>query len=198
MDELRTIFEAVLPVFLVVGSGFVLRRVGWLSAQADASLLKVTINVLIPCLAVDSLLGNRAFAEAGNVWLPPLVGLGSVLLGLGVAALAVRWLPESTGSTRRTFAFCVAMYNYGYIPIPLTMSLFDRETVGVLFVHNVGVEMAFWIFGLMLLAGAGLRASSRRLLNVPLATIALTLALNPLLPRAAVPPAVMTAVHMLG
>lgn len=198
MEELRTIFSAVLPVFLIVAAGLVLRRVGWLTVEADASLLKITINVLIPCLAFDSLLGNRAFAEAGNVWLPPLVGFASVVLGLGVAAMARRWLPEATGSTRRTFTFCVAMYNYGYIPIPLTMALFDRETVGVLFVHNLGVEVAFWVFGLMLLAGAGLRASSRRLLNVPLATIALTLALNPVLPRAAVPPALMTAVHMVG
>ena len=198
MNELGTVFNAVLPVFLVVGAGFALRRLNWLNAVADASLLKITINLLIPCLAFDSLLGNQAFVRAGNVFLPPLVGFGTVGLGLLLAAAVRRWVPARTEGTRRTFVFCTAVYNYGYLPIPLAMTLFNRETVGVLFVHNVGVEIAFWIFGLMLLAGAGLRTSGRRLLNAPLLTIAATLLLNLLIRRDQVPAAVLNAAHMVG
>lgn len=195
---MSTVIDAVVPVFLIVGAGYLLRRLDWLKAVADASLLKLTINLLVPCLIFDSLLGNQAFARATNFWLPPLVGFGTVSLGLLLAFAAGRWIPPSTPSTRRTFAFCVAMYNYGYVPIPLAVSLFDRETVGVLFVHNVGVEVAFWVFGLMLLAGAGLRTSSRQLLNAPLLTLAVTLLLNAWIGREPVPGGVLNAAHLLG
>lgn len=198
MSELGTVLNAVVPVFLIVGGGFAMRRLDWLNASADASLLKLTINVLIPCLIFDSLLGNQALTHAGNVFLPPLVGFLSVVLGLAVARGFSRWVTASRGDTRRTFDFCTAMYNYGYIPLPLAMSLFDRETVGVLFVHNLGVEVAFWVFGLMLLAGAGLRTSGRRLLNAPLLTIAATLLLNLVLSREQFPTVVMNAAHLLG
>jgi predicted permease len=175
-----------------------MRRLDWLQAAADASLLKLTINVLIPCLIFDSLLGNQALKHAGNVFLPPLVGFGTVATGIAVAYGCSRWVTANRDSTRRTFAFCTAMYNYGYIPIPLAVSLFDRETVGVLFVHNLGVEVALWVFGLMLLAGAGLRTSGRRLLNAPLLTIAKTLLLNLVLPREQFPTAVLNAAHLVG
>ncbi|MCP5516787.1 MAG: AEC family transporter [Verrucomicrobiales bacterium] len=198
MSQLNTILDATLPVFLIVGAGFALRRLRWLTAEADASLLKVTINLLIPCLVFDSLIGNQAFARTSNLLLPPLVGFGTVAIGLAVAAAIRRWVPAETPSTRRTFVFCAAMYNYGYVPIPLAMSLFDRETVGVLFVHNVGVEVAFWVFGLMLLAGAGLGTSAKRLLNAPLGAILLTLALNAVVERGQVPVPVLNAAHLLG
>ncbi|MCB1127590.1 MAG: AEC family transporter [Verrucomicrobiae bacterium] len=198
MSELGTVLNAVVPVFLIVGGGFVMRRLDWLNAAADASLLRLTINVLIPCLIFDSLLGNQALTHAGNVILPPLVGFLTVGLGIAVARGCSRWIPDAGGGSRRTFAFCTAMYNYGYIPIPLAMGLFDRETVGVLFVHNLGVEVALWVFGLMLLAGAGLRTSGRRLLNAPLLTIASTLLLNLILPRDQFPTAVLNAAHLVG
>lgn len=198
MSELGMVLNAVVPVFLIVGGGFAMRRLDWLNAVADASLLKLTINVLIPCLIFDSLLGNQALTHAGNVLVPPLVGFLTVALGIAVAHGCSRWIGARRDGTRRTFDFCTAMYNYGYIPLPLAMSLFDRETVGVLFVHNLGVEVALWVFGLMLLAGAGLRTSGRRLLNAPLLTIAATLLLNLALPREQFPTAVLNAAHLLG
>jgi len=198
VDQFQAILNAVLPVFLVIGGGFALRRLDWLAPQADQSLLRLTINLLIPCLIFDSLLGNRAFRSADNVLVPPLVGFGSVAIGVAAAWVVGAWLPKRHPKTRSTFAFCTAMYNYGYVPIPLIMALFDRETLGVLFVHNLGVEIAFWTFGMFLLAGAGVRQSLRRLLNAPLATIVGTLCLNAVLAREQVPQFFLNAAHMLG
>jgi len=58
------------------------------------------------------------------------------------------------------------MYNYGYVPIPLALMLFGQETVGVLFVHNVGTETALWTVGLVLLTGASPGREWRKILNV--------------------------------
>ena len=204
MTEFLTVLAAVLPIFCIAGAGVALRQWNWLTADADTSLLRVTINVLTPCLIFDSILGNEAFAQPGNVWLPPLIGFGTVALGIPFALL----LRGATGlrdeRARRTFTFVVSAYNYGYVPIPLVLSLFPpeaaRTTLAVLFVHNVGVEMAIWSFGLLLLGGGRLRDSWRKILNPPLFAIAITLTLNFFIGEDGgyVPAFIRTTVHMLG
>jgi len=193
-----TILNAVLPVFLVIGSGFVLRRLNWLTPQTDQGLLRLVINLLIPCLIFDSLLGNEALRSAENVFLPPLIGFSSVALGALAGWMVGRWIPSNHPKTRATFAFCIAIYNYGYVPIPLVMSLFDRGTLGVLFVHNLGVETAFWSFASLLLAGENLRMGFRKILNAPLVAILGTLAWNATIGPEAVPIFFRNTAHMLG
>ncbi len=192
------VVQAVVPVFLVVAGGWTMRRVEWLTGEADASLLRITINVLMPCLVFDAILGNRALEQPGNLLVAPLVGFGAVSVGLLLAWAAARWVPAVTPTTRRTFVFSVGVFNYGYVPLPLAMALFDRDTVAVLFVHNVGVELALWGFGLFLLARVGLAGSWRRLLSPPLLSIVATLVLDVAGGETWVPGVLRTTAHMLG
>ena len=190
--------QAVAPVFLVVFAGWIMRRLTWLTEEADASLLRMTINLLMPCLIVDSLLGSKALGDARNVWIPPLVGFGTVTLGLLAAMTVQRLIPARHAATRRTFVYSVALYNYGYVPLPLALSLFDRETAAVLFVHNIGVELALWLFGLTLLAGRRLREGWTRVFNPPVLAILAALVLNAAIRREQVPAVVLGSVHWLG
>lgn len=178
MREFGTIFQAVLPVFLVLAAGFCVRRLDWLSVQADVSLLRLTVNALIPCLVVDSVLGNTAAAVPKNLLLAPLMGFGTVALGVVAGILTTRTWPAENRTTRNTFAFTVAIYNYGYLPIPLAQSLFDQSTVAVLFVHNWGVELALWLLGLPLLTGLDPRRQWHKLLSPSLVAIVLAVLLT--------------------
>src|SRR6185436_15582227 len=82
--------------------------------------------------------------------------------------------------------------------LPLALSLFNRETAAVLFVYNLGVEIALWTFGLILLAGANPRKDWRKILNPPLLVIIATLALNFLIGQRQVPQFIHVTAHMLG
>lgn len=192
------LLATVAPVFLVIAAGFGLRQRCWLSADADESLLRIIVNVLYPCLIVDAMLGNPALAEWTNVAYPPLVGFGSVVLGYGVALLAARLLPIPAGPQRRTFAFTTGLYNYSYIPVPIVQSLFDRPTMGVLFTHNLGVEIAFWTIGILLLTAAAPRRSWRKAFNAPVLAIIAALALSAVQAQEWTPGFVLAAVHMLA
>ncbi len=198
MSEFHTVLNAVLPIFAIAAVGALIRRLNWLTSEADASLLRVTVNLLVPCLIFDSILGNRAFETRSNVFLPPLIGFGTVALGIPLAMLAQRWAGLGEERARRTFVFCTAVYNYGYVPFPLALALFNRETAAVLFVHNVGVEIALWGFGMILLSGATLRESWRKILNPPLIMILVTLGLNFTIGKEHVPVFLQTTVHMFG
>jgi len=185
--------------------GLWLRRQNWLTAEADASLMRVCINLLIPALIFDSVFGNAALRRPENLLLPPLVGFGMAGVGMAVARLFARPAGLHTKPEQRTFAFLAGMQNYAYLVIPLCISLFDSGTTGVLFVHNVGTEVALWTIGMATLTGGGFISGWRKFINAPLIALMLALALN-FLGMAAPPPALvaetgkvlLTTIHWLG
>jgi malate permease and related proteins len=205
MNELLTVLSAVLPVFAIMAIGLWLRHHDWLTADADSSLMRVTINLLLPALIFDSVLGNAALRRPENLLLPPLLGFGMVGLGIVVARMFSPIAGLRTGIQRRTFSFLAGLQNYAYLPIPLCLSLFDAGTTGVLFVHNVGTEMAMWTLGITALTGGGMRGGWRQILNAPLAALLLALGLNfigmvftPPAPVLAVGKIFLVAIHWLG
>ena len=134
VNTLMTLFGAVVPVFGLMGAGFGMRRVRWLTAEADQSLLHICVKVLLPSLFFESVLGNEALRRPENLWLPPLVGVVTVLASIGLAWLVTGFTKLESPGERRTFALTTGLQNYGYIPLPLCILLFDPGTVGVLLV----------------------------------------------------------------
>lgn len=198
MSEFQTVLSAVLPVFGIIGVGLLIRKLNWLTEEADQSLLRVNINLLLPCLILDSTLGNPALAHWQNLLFGPLVGFGTVALGMALAAVARPLHGLRDPRAARTFAVSVGIYNYGYVPIPLALLLFDKQTVGVLMVLMVGVETALWTLGVMGLTGHRPGKDWRKIVNAPLIAIALALTLNTLGWNAALPQALLTGIHWLG
>lgn len=192
---------AVLSTFCVMGAGFVLRRQGVLTKESDQGMMKMVINFLMPCLILDRILPNNVFADPRNLIYPPLLGFGLVTLGILIAYL-VQWLPvrvTALDSKRKlgTFAACVGIYNYGFVPIPLVQLLYGNEdpTMAVLFVQNLGVELALWTVGLLMISGEFSRDSWKHAINGPTVTILIAIPLNLVLHHRLLPEPVF---HALG
>jgi len=198
MNEFSTIVNAVIPVFAIVTAGLAIRRLNWLTEEADHSLFKVVVNLLMPCLILDTVANNPAVSDWRNFALAPLVGFGTVAISVGVAWLVGRWLRFSNLAERRTFAIATGIQNYGYIPLPLTLLLFDQNTTGVLFLHNVGVEACIWTVVILLLTGGHAGGAWRQVFNAPLISIVLALGLNFTGAAEHIPTAIGTALHLLG
>lgn len=173
-----TLLALVMPVFAVIAAGAAARRARWLKPEADESLLKLVVNLLYPCLIFDNVLGNAALRAPGNLLAAPLLGFVTMAAGIPLAYLVARRAGFAVGSGLRTFAFSVGIYNYGYMAIPLVERLFGHDTLGVLFVFNVGCEAAIWTVGILMLSGVSLREGWRRVLNPPVYALALALVLN--------------------
>ena len=161
----------IVPVFALVGLGLAARWLGWLTEEADSSLLRLVVNLLYPALIFRSVLGNAALGDARNVVMPPLVGFVTMAGGILLALWIGRTLGYAAGKGLRTFAFSAGIFNYGYIPIPLTEALFGRENLGVLFVHNVGCEFAIWTVGILVLSGLSLKEGWRKLVSGPVVAL---------------------------
>jgi predicted permease len=159
----------ILPVFALMALGMGLRRVGWLTAEADTSLLRVVVNVLYPCIIFENVHANPALRDPGNLAWAPLVGFATMSGGIAVCYYAARLLGFTVGTGLRTFAFSAGIYNYSYITVPVMTALFGSGSLGVLFAHNVGI---------MVLAGRSWRDGWRQLLSPPVVALVVSVAVN--------------------
>lgn len=197
-EETRAILNAVIPVIGVMGLGVFIRKLNWLTEEADRSLMRVCVNVLLPSLFLDKSLGNPALAQPSNLLLAPMLGYALVGLSMFLAFWAKPLHGMAKSVERRTFAVSVGMHNYGYVPLPLALLLFDPATAGVLFLHIIGVEMGMWTLGVMVLSGGSLGRDWRKLINAPLIAMVLAITLNALGWNTSVPQVVGTGLHWLG
>ncbi len=188
----------ILPVFALIAIGVVIRRVHWVEGPAETSLIRLVVNLCYPCLIFESIIGNAALREPGNLLLPPLVGFGLTALGIAVCFHAARLLGLTVGTGLRTFALSAGICNYGYLPLPIVGAIWGRETQGVLLVHNVGVEAALWTVGVLVLSGLSLREGWRRLVSPIILTLLFAVILNLAGLAAHVPSILMEMVHALA
>ena len=188
----------VLPVFAVIAVGVVVRRVHWIEGAAEASLIRLVVNVCYPCLIFESVSGNAALRSPGNLLLPPLVGFFVTWLSIRAGLLVARSIGLHVGTGLRTFALAVGIANYGYLPIPIMEGLWGPESRGVLLVHNVGVEAAIWTLGLLVLSGESLREGWRRLVSPIMVTLVLAVVCNLAGVTPHLPGVLTDAIHQLG
>ena len=198
MSDYWLLLAAVVPVFIQIGLGWLIRRIGWLTEEADGSLLRVIVNLLYPCLILDTILGNKALENAGNVLLAPVVGFFTVVMGYAICYLAAPLFGAREPRQRRTFAFTTGIYNYGYLALPIAQTRFGTETSGVLFIHNLGVEIALWTVGIMVISGVFRRSGWRQIMNGPVIAIVCAATLHFAGARNWMPGVALSAIHSLG
>ena len=86
----------------------------------------------------------------------------------------------------------------GFMLLPIMAAIWGRESQGVLFVHNVGVETAMWTVGVLILSGLSLREGWKKLLNPIMITLIAAVLLNRLGVARQVPQMVYDVAHALA
>lgn len=191
-----SLLAIILPVFALIGAGVALRRCSWLTEEADSSLLRVVVNFLYPCLILDSVLGNPALRTPSNLAFPPLIAFVTIAGGIEAAYVVGKFIGLELGQGLRTFAFSSGVYNYAYIPITLVTALYDKGTLGVLLVHNVGCEAAIWTVGILMLSGLSIKEGWRRAINPPTIALLLGVGLNLTGAGRFIPGFILAAMHL--
>ncbi len=178
MLDYQTIINAVLPVYLTMLVGAAARWLKILPAEADAGLMRVSVQLLFPCLILERIVGNEAVTSPLRVAVAAGLGFALVALGISVAYAAAPWFGLRVGQGRRTFAMATGIQNYGFVAIPVVSALFPgKETLGVMFTFTLGVELGVWVLGIGILTGVK-QAPWKALLNAPVITILAALMLN--------------------
>lgn len=174
------VLGVTIPIFLLVGLGMVLRKTKFLPQEAESPLMRVIVTIFYPALILTSVAPAPAVANTGLVVVSILTGFLTIILGFVVCWWVAPLFRLQKGKGRRAFSFTAGIYNYGYLPVPLVLAFYGQHdgTLAILFVHNVGVDLAFWTVGVLILQGVFNREGFRKIVNPPTIALGLALLLN--------------------
>lgn len=166
----------ILSVLLLIGSGWLARRRGWITEVGTREMARVLLSLFAPCLIIASVSKLSAADLLAQARLP-LLTFGLALLGLGVGALAARLLGRMPEPTRRGFLFQCMINNYLFLPLPIVLFQFGERGVALLLLAAPGFDLAVWTLGVGLYApGRDFRERLRGALSPGLVALALTFA----------------------
>jgi predicted permease len=201
MQDFLPVVSSVLGVFLVMGTGAVCRRRGWLTRHADQSLARLCTSVLLPAYLASRILDGPPLGSLETIAIPAAFGFAMTaagfLIGRGFAAALGPAVGLDTLSKQRAFALSVGIANYGYIPLPLAEE-FYRSAVVDLILHNVGVELAMWSVGIAVITGSAAGGWRRAILSPPFVSVIASITLVQTSLDSYLPDPMLTAITQLG
>lgn len=198
MEGVGSVMIAVIPVFLVVITGFFLRRTQVVKGEVDRGLTTLLVNVFLPCLVLINILGSKAASDIGTVSIMVLLGFMLITVSLAICYYVSPVLGFKLGEGRRSFALACGIQNYGYMAIPLLGAVFNnQEALATLFLHNLGVEVALWTVSIMLIQGS-FKLTKDVFLKGPVIAVFLGVTINLLDLATSMPEAVVTTLSWFG
>ncbi len=163
--------QSVLPVYLLIVAGAVMRWTGVMAREHDEGVMRVVYTIMLPCYMLDKILGSAVLKSGTVVTSAIVVGFGMILVGIVIGAVVGRMIGLERGTGMRTFALASGSQNFGFTAAPVVEILWSTGTLALLFVHNIGVELAMWSVGVMIMSGErGIRW--RKLVNGPVIAVA--------------------------
>ncbi|KAB2642540.1 MAG: hypothetical protein DVB26_02245 [Verrucomicrobia bacterium] len=167
---------SVLPVYLLLVAGAALRKAGLLRHEHEAGAMQLVYSVMLPCFILDQILGAEVLRSGAVVVWGMGLGFGLLLSGLLTAWLVARIMGLERGTGLRTFTVAAGCQNYGFTAIPVLSILWGSSACAMLFVHNIGVEVAMWSVGVMIISGQR-ELPWRKLVNGPIIAVGIGLLL---------------------
>ena len=175
IDALVFAANAVLPIVLLIVLGYVLKRIGLLSAPFLEVGNKLTFRVLLPAMLFYNVYQIESFSEINPVFV--LYGIGMVIV-IFLLAVAVTCAFTKDGAKRGSLIQAMFRSNYAIIGIPLATSLFGDKgaaAAGVMSAFCVPMFNMLGVITLSIFNGNGEKGK----INVP--KILLGIVKNPLI-----------------
>lgn len=169
---------ATLPVVLLMGAGVFLRKRNIVEDGFRAGLLTLVLNVFFPALVLAKVTVNPALQNNTIAVAAPIAGFLSSAIGFGLARLVAIPAGADTSEKRRAFAYTAGHYNYSYLAIPVSITLYGADSIAVLLLFNLGIEFSLWTVGIMTLTGGGLKDARKRMLNPITISMLVAIVLN--------------------
>ena len=194
MEMFERIAGIILPVFIIIGVGFVYARLRGDSVNADMSAVnRVSMEALCPLL-VFTALAAKDFDVAHNSWLI----LAGALIALGSGLLA--WpLARLLGYDARTFVPPMMYNNCGNMGLPLAILAFGQNGLSAAVALFMACNLVYFSLGIKIIetGRAGARASFLKFLASPM-MLAMMIGMAFAIMRISLPQPLFTALKMLG
>jgi len=169
----------VLTIFVMIGLGMLLIRLGWLQDEHQGVISRLVVSVGLPGMIVSNIFTQFTRGElltsAVGILIPVVSILATALVGIA-AARAFR-----IGRARRGAFVCMTAFsNSVFIGVPVSLALFGEKAMPYALMYYIANTSLFWSWGYQLIredAGQKGALDPKKLLPLPLATFLVCIAL---------------------
>lgn len=150
LTELGIVAGQVFTLFLMMGVGFALEKLGWFSEETSAQVTKLLLYVVTPCIIIGQLQIEADLAVVRSMAWAALGLLVPYLFTIPCCRLLFR---RESPDTAVTLRFSVIYGNQGFMGLPLLAGVLGEEAL-IFGVIAVILFNAFqWTQGAMLMGG---------------------------------------------
>lgn len=158
------VVNEIIVLFLLVGLGFVVRKINLITADFTKELANVIIYVTLPAkifTSMDFPFSRDIFTSGITIMVIGLIFYGIMVI---LASLITRVL-KIDSNKRGVFKFMLVFGNVGLLGYPVMDAAFGREGVFHVALFNIWFNIFLWTAGVKYVKGEDTRFNARFLLN---------------------------------
>lgn len=160
--NIQIILHQLLTLFLLMGFGFVLFRIGWMPPDFNRALTRLLIHVAMPLLIFDSVLKLEQRAPLSTVLLVLSAALSLYLMLplFGWVISRALYVPKAQ---RGLYIYMTTFSNVGFMGFPLISALLGPEAVFYTALFNLIFNLSSFSYGILLISSGNESKESPRL-----------------------------------
>ncbi len=162
--DLLAFAEPFLIVFVLIGIGALVARLGIMQRDGVAQMSTLVVQVTLPAAIFDAVATDLSLEALASVPLILVLGIGLGALTWGLGLLAAR-LHRVDASRRPVYAFAAGCGNTGFLGIPLVGALLGPTALVTAVLYDFTTTINIFTFGVAGLDRSAARLSVRRLLG---------------------------------
>ena len=146
--------SVVTLLFLLMGVGYFLGKIGWIDGRVKKFLSLFVVNVCVPANCLTGILNNMTHEDLLASWKYVLVAAASILINLVIAITAAHFLrlPRSRGGVFIAQSF---LANTIFIGVPVCTQLFGDVSIPYLMMYYLASTTFNQSLAMLLVSHAG-------------------------------------------
>ena len=163
MESMLTVISKVGVMLLLILVGYVVSKRGMLTDRGTSEVNTLLLQIVTPCLIVNSFLTSEDSLSAGEL----LLSVGTSALAIGLSILLSRcFFRKAPEGRKKVLQFAAAFSNSGFMGLPLVEGIVGSKGVmyGSFFI--VVFNIFCWTYGFRMMSG-GQKMSLKVLLMNP-------------------------------
>ncbi|TCO74608.1 AEC family transporter [Marinisporobacter balticus] len=139
-------FNSVLTIFIMIGTGFILTKKGFLNKETSKLFSKLVINVSLPLMMVVNIpmrfSKEKLFHSLNGI----IIAFASIIATY-LMAICISKILKIDEDKRGIFCTMITFANAIFIGLPVNISLFGEESATYVFLYYIANTSLFWTLG---------------------------------------------------
>lgn len=166
----------IVSLFIIMIIGYVLNKCKVINSDTNARLVKLVINVAMPAQIITAFVSNQGIVSNQEVL--SVFGISLLMHAVYfIVAVVFMYGLFVKKEQRGTYYFMMMFGNVGFMGFPVIEAIFGKESLIYAVIFNVVFQVLVYSVGIIIIRRPDVPFSPKKLLNMPLISAGVAIAL---------------------